>query len=255
MTGDADLLLSARNLSFRYGATQVLDSVQLDVCAGEWVCLYGANGAGKSTLLHCIAGLAVPSPGTCVLYSGQTLEANPVAARRTFGFAVAPEEVPDELSIAQYLDLVSSAHGVNALGAVAARLLGGFRLGDHMNRRLSRCSLGTRQKAAIVAAFVGQPRLVVLDEPFNGLDSESLMVAKRVFSDFTRQGAILMASHGIEIVSEWCSHLDHLVDGTIRERIDLAVWRKQGESVRTLEERLMRQGGRHAARQATLTAR
>lgn len=238
MSTDA-ALLSVHGLSFHYGTTRVLDAVALDVHAGEWVCLYGPNGAGKSTLLHCIVGLARPDPGARVLHGGRPLEHDTVAVRRAMRFAVGPDDVPGELSLAQYLELVASAHGVDAPGRIASELMDGFGLGPHMRKRLSRCSLGTRQKAAIVAAFVGQPSLVVLDEPFNGLDAESLMVAKRIFSGFARTGAILMACHGIEIVAEWCSRIDHLARGTIRDRIDLVDWRAGGRSVRALEEQLL----------------
>lgn len=245
-------LLSVHGLSFHYGATRVLDAVALDVHPGEWVCLYGPNGAGKSTLLHCIVGLARPGPGARVLHAGRALEDDPVAVRRATHFAVGPDDVPGELSPAQYLELVASAHGVVGPGRVASGLIEGFALGPHMHKRLSRCSLGTRQKAAIVAAFVGQPSLVVLDEPFNGLDAESLMAAKRIFSDFARTGAILMASHGIEIVAEWCSRIDHLAGGRIRDRIDLVDWRARGRSVRALEEQLLPRREPGADAQTTL---
>lgn len=242
MTNDGAALLSVRGLSFHYGPSRVLDSVALDVHAGEWVCLYGPNGAGKSTLLHCIVGLARPDPGAGILHGGRLLDADPVAVRAATRFAVGPDDVPGELSLAQYLDLVTSAHRADGPGRVATDLIEGFGLHGHMHKRLSRCSLGTRQKAAIVGAFIGRPSLVILDEPFNGLDAESLMAAKRIFSGFTRTGAILMASHGIEIVAEWCSRIDHLANGTVQDRVDLVRWRAQGRSVRALEEQLLQCG-------------
>lgn len=234
-------VLSVRDLSFAYGQMQVLQAINLEIRAGEWVSVSGANGAGKSTLLRCIAGLLQLTSSAKVVHSGIELRADPAGARQQFGFAVAPDEVPGELTLAQYLDLVRSAHRTVGLGTSATELQEAFKLGEHAHKRLACCSLGTRQKAAVVAAFVGEPNLVILDEPFNGLDAESLMAAKRVFSEFSRQRAILMASHTIEIIAEWCSRIDCLVDTSLQESIDLVAWRRQKTSVRELEHRLVMQ--------------
>lgn len=196
--------------------------------------------AGKTTLLRCAAGLLAPQVGH-VRVAGIELAQNPPEARRRLGMMVAADEVPPELELDQYLDLVRSAHAQSHDSDSVQCLYQGFGLSSFGHRRLASCSLGTRKKAAIVAAFIGQPQIVLLDEPFNALDGESQQVAKQVFAQLLRHGALLMASHTIEIMHEWCSRLDCLAQGRIIESIDLAAWRASGRRSRDLEQHVFRQ--------------
>lgn len=157
---------------------------------------------------------------------------------------LAAEMLPGELELGQYLDLVRSAHEVECDTAIVRQLYQGFGLEAFAAQRLVQCSLGTRQKAAIVAAFIGAPEIVLLDEPFNGLDSESQQAAKQAFSAFLQQGALLMASHTLEIIHEWCTRLICLVDGRIVESIDLNLWRQSGGGGRDLERHVLAQRSR-----------
>lgn len=225
-------------LHFAYGNAEVLRGCSLSVNRGEWVALAGLNGAGKTTLLRCAAGLLTPSSGN-VHVAGEPFTENPAKARTHLGTMISVDEIPGELELDQYLDLVRSAHGDPRENAIVSAMYQGFGLHTFAHMRLARCSLGTRQKTAIVAAFIGNPQVVLLDEPFNGLDSESQQAAKQAFRQFLQHGALLMASHTIEIVHAWCSRLDCLVDGRIVDRIDLANWRLEGHSIEALEQRLL----------------
>lgn len=231
-------LLHLDALHFSYGERNVLRGCSLSVQAGEWVGLAGLNGAGKTTLLRCAAGLLMPASGE-VRVLGERFSDDPAKARTRLGIMVGPDEVPGELELDQYLELVRTAHRVTEPNATERALYTGFGLHAFARQRLARCSLGTRQKAAVVAAFVGNPRIVLLDEPFNALDSESQQAAKQSFCGFLQHGALLMASHTIEIVHEWCSRMDCLVDGRILDSIDLAAWRHGARGVRALEQHLI----------------
>lgn len=223
-------------LHFAYGRNEILKDCSLSIRQGEWVGLAGLNGAGKTTLLRCAAGLLKPQSG-CVRVAGIELLQDPPAARRKLGMMVAADEVPPELELDQYLDLVRSAHHPVQDSSIVQDLYQGFGLSAFGKRRLAACSLGTRQKAAILAAFIGQPGIVLLDEPFNALDGESQQVAKQAFAAFLQHGALLMASHTIEIMHEWCSRLDCLARGRIVDSIDLNAWREAGQRSRDLEQR------------------
>lgn len=227
-------LLAVRSLSHAYGDRRVLDRVTLEVAPHEWVGLVGVNGAGKSTLLRCVAGLLGTTANT-ILHSGVDLARRPVEAKRRFGYAVEPTALPDELTLDQFLEVVTSAHDRTGLGDTATMLYRGFRLADYGGAPLSRCSLGTRQKAGIVAAFAGEPALVVLDEPFNGLDAESQLVARKAFAAFAgKGGGVLMASHTIEVVAQWCTRLVRLAGGRIDASVDLQGWRADGRQAEDL---------------------
>jgi ABC-type multidrug transport system ATPase subunit len=143
-------VLSVRRLSKWFGSKRVLDHVSLDVARGERVVLLGENGSGKSTLLRVVAGILEA-------YEGE------VVVPRELGYAPEKPDLPDHLLAGEWLDLVASlkrAPWPDAFGVTS--LLG---------RSIGALSLGQRQRVSLVAAFTGDPPLVVLDEPTNALDA------------------------------------------------------------------------------------
>ncbi|WP_049574545.1 ABC transporter ATP-binding protein [Nonomuraea sp. SBT364] len=177
----------------RYGAVVALDRVSLDIRAGELVGLLGPNGAGKSTLINLFVGLRRPSSGTVELLGGSP--ADPVVRR---GIGVTPQEtgLPEVLRVGEIVDLVS-AHFPGATGK--AELLDRFGLGDLVKRQIGGLSGGQKRRVAVALAFVGNPRLVFLDEPTTGLDVE----ARRSLWDGVKAyhesgGTVLLTSHYLE---------------------------------------------------------
>ncbi|BCL15201.1 ABC transporter ATP-binding protein [Micromonospora sagamiensis] len=185
----------ARQLTRRYGDVLALDRVDLDVHAGELVGLLGPNGAGKSTLLNLLVGLRRPTSGQVELFGGDPrLPAN----RRQVG--VTPQEtgLPGTLRVGEVVDFVS-AHYPDPLPR--AELLDRFGLTDLHRRQTGGLSGGQRRRLAVALAFVGRPRLVMLDEPTTGLDVE----ARRTLWDGIRHfhdegGTVLLTSHYLEEV-------------------------------------------------------
>ncbi|MFC4021037.1 ABC transporter ATP-binding protein [Micromonospora sp. GCM10011542] len=187
------ILARADQASRRYGDVLALDRVDLDVRDGELVGLLGPNGAGKSTLLNLLVGLRRPSSGRVELFGGDPRDP---ASRRQVG--VTPQEtgLPGTLRVGEVVDFVS-AHYPDP--APRGELLDRFGLGDLARRQTGGLSGGQRRRLAVALAFVGRPRLVLLDEPTTGLDvaaRRTLWDAIRAFHD--DGGTVLLSSHYLE---------------------------------------------------------
>ncbi|WP_328422573.1 ABC transporter ATP-binding protein [Micromonospora sp. NBC_00389] len=189
------ILARADQASRRYGDVLALDRVDLEVRAGELVGLLGPNGAGKSTLMNLLVGLRRPSSGRVELFGGDPRDP---ASRRQIG--VTPQEtgLPGTLRVGEVVDFVS-AHYPDPVPR--GELLDRFGLGDLARRQTGGLSGGQRRRLAVALAFVGRPRLVLLDEPTTGLDvaaRHTLWDAIRAFHD--DGGTVLLSSHYLEEV-------------------------------------------------------
>ncbi|MCZ7423318.1 ABC transporter ATP-binding protein [Verrucosispora sp. WMMA2121] len=187
------ILARAEQATRRYGDVLALDRVDLDVRAGELVGLLGPNGAGKSTLLNLLVGLRRPTGGRVLLFDGDPRDP---AYRRWVG--VTPQEtgLPGSLRVGEVVDFVG-AHFPDPVPR--AELLDRFGLADLDRRQTGGLSGGQRRRLAVALAFVGRPRLVLLDEPTTGLDVEArhaLWDAIRAFH--ADGGTVLLTSHYLE---------------------------------------------------------
>ncbi|WP_431934732.1 ABC transporter ATP-binding protein [Micromonospora sp. RP3T] len=189
------ILARAEQVSRRYGEVLALDRVDLTVQGGELVGLLGPNGAGKSTLINLLVGLRRPTAGRVELLGGDPRDP---ASRRQLG--VTPQEtgLPGTLRVGEVVDFVS-AHFPDPVPR--GELLDRFGLTDQVRRQTGGLSGGQRRRLAVALAFVGRPRLVVLDEPTTGLDVEArhaLWDAIRAFH--ADGGTVLLSSHYLEEV-------------------------------------------------------
>ncbi|MGC5054199.1 ABC transporter ATP-binding protein [Micromonospora sp. DT48] len=189
------ILARAEQATRRYGDVLALDQVDLDVPAGELVGLLGPNGAGKSTLLNLLIGLRRPTGGRVLLFGGDPRDP---ARRRQVG--VTPQEtgLPGTLRVGEVVDFVG-AHFPDPVPR--AELLDRFGLADLARRQTGGLSGGQRRRLAVALAFVGRPRLVLLDEPTTGLDVEARRTLWDAIRDFHADGGtVLLTSHYLEEV-------------------------------------------------------
>ncbi|MCW3820231.1 ABC transporter ATP-binding protein [Micromonospora sp. DR5-3] len=189
------ILARADQVSRRYGEVLALDGVDLTVRAGELVGLLGPNGAGKSTLINLLVGVRRPTAGRVELFGADPRDA---ASRRQLG--VTPQEtgLPGTLRVGEVIDFVSR-HFPDPVPR--DELLDRFGLGDQVKRQTGGLSGGQRRQLAVALAFVGRPRLVVLDEPTTGLDVEARHALWEAIRGFHADGgAVLLSSHYLEEV-------------------------------------------------------
>lgn len=188
-------VVHTRNLGRRFGEKTVLEGIDLDVPPGQLLGLLGPNGAGKSTLISLLVGLRRPTTGVVKVLG---LDPRSDAVRRLIGVTPQETALPAAWKVGEVFDFVA-AHfpGPLAVGELAER----FGLGGLLDRQAGGLSGGQQRRVAVALAFVGRPRLVVLDEPTTGLDVEArrgLWEGIRSFRD--EGGTVLLTSHYIEEV-------------------------------------------------------
>ena len=165
-------MIEARGLERRFGRVVALRSLDLTVFAGEVVLLAGPNGAGKSTLLRCLAGLARPTRGS-VRIGGALLRKTP-EARSTVGFLSHQTFLYDDLTARENLRFAAALHGLDAVEQRVGDALNAAGLMPRAEARAGVLSHGTRQRLSIARATLHGPTVLLLDEPFNGLDAAAI---------------------------------------------------------------------------------
>ncbi len=219
-------LLEARGLERRFGRARALSGVSLTVHEGECHLVAGPNGAGKTTLLRLLAGLARPSAGVVLLegrvFAGRVVGDAAVTGapgdpglRRRIGLLSHESQLYDDLTARQNLVFAARLHGLGdpddrALAALAAVDLS-ERAGDTV-RKLSR---GMVQRLAFARALLHEPALLLLDEPFTGLDAASSeAVAARLAAERSRGRALVVVTHDVHEAWELASHVHALIRGS-----------------------------------------
>jgi ABC-type multidrug transport system ATPase subunit len=191
--------LSIRELSRNFGRRRALARVSLDCRAGEIVGLLGPNGAGKSTLLAILSTLAAPSSGE-VLYGGRTAKQIGAAVRSRIGVLSHDLHIYSELTAMENLVFFGRLYGVPSPEAAAADALRRARLDDRGRDVVAGFSRGMRQRLALERALLHGPRLLLLDEPFTGLDDASTMALITRLRELRSAGCImLVATHDLDV--------------------------------------------------------
>jgi len=197
----------------RLGGRRVLDGVSLDCVAGRVCALYGNNGAGKSTLLQIVAGVMAPDRGAVVL-CGESILGHHVRGRRCLGYVPEAADPPAHLTVAE---LVALTRSLKQAPPLADDLIARLGLESLRHKRIGQLSLGERRRACLAAALVGDPALLVLDEPTNGLDAAGIellleLLRERVAAD----GTALMATHDRDFATAASAIELRLVEGAIQ---------------------------------------
>ncbi|HKC61680.1 MAG TPA: LPS export ABC transporter ATP-binding protein [Myxococcales bacterium] len=213
--------LHARGLSKSFRGRKVVDRVSFDVNPGEVVGLLGPNGAGKTTSFHCVVGLLHPDEGEVHL-GGQDLSGLPLHRRARMGLGYLPQEpsIFRKLSVRQNLLLVLEGHGVH--GQEAQRrtddVLHEFdllRVADSLGEQLSG---GERRRTEIARALLAEPRFLLFDEPFTGIDPIAVHELQRVIGKLRERGlGILISDHAVRETLGICDRAVLLVEGRLLE--------------------------------------
>lgn len=215
------MLLDIEGLCLQRGSQTVLSELSIQLQRGQFVALIGPNGAGKTSLLRVISGQLTPTSGRCEI-EGLNAGAAPVEYRRQFGLALAPDELPGDLSPRQLLQLVAAARGHAELPADTLELVERLGLMRWLDCPLAACSLGARQKTGVLIALLGLPPLLLLDEPFNGLDPLSALELKQCLRGWADAGrcGVLLATHNLELAERWLDGAVLLLGGGIAAQWD-----------------------------------
>jgi heme exporter protein A len=210
-----------RDVSRHYGRRRALASISLECHAGEVLGLLGPNGAGKSTLLAILATLLAPSTGE-VLYGDRTARAAGAILRARLGFLSHDLHLYPELTARENLEFFARLYGLDQVGRRVADALARASLTERANDVVSGFSRGMRQRLALERALLHEPRLLLLDEPFTGLDDASVAALVGRLKDLRATGRItVVVTHDLDVADMLLDRVAVLKDGRL-VALDLA---------------------------------
>lgn len=192
----------------RYGSKTILHDISFDVKPGEIVGFLGPNGAGKTTTMRLISGFTTASSGT-VRVAGHDMATEREEAARKIGYL--PEQPPlyDVLDVTAYLSFVARARGVPParIPQELDRVFSACRLEAVTKREIYKLSKGYRQRVGLAQALLGEPEVLLLDEPTAGLDPEQIQETREVIRNFGREHALLLSTHILPEVTLICQRI------------------------------------------------
>jgi ABC-2 type transport system ATP-binding protein len=230
--------LEIRGLVKRFERPAV-SGLDLRVPAGEFYTLLGPNGAGKTTTLRMVTGLLKPDRGSIGVFGIDAL-ADPVGAKRIMAWVSDEPMIYDKLTPLEYLDFVAGLWTVDSATAAAraGELLDWLGLAPHARERCERLSKGMRQKVALAGALVHDPRLIILDEPFTGLDAGSARLIKDMLRERVQGGcSVVMTTHILDVAERMADRIGVMADGMLIAEGTLdELRRREGSGHATLED-------------------
>ncbi|MEP6463918.1 MAG: ATP-binding cassette domain-containing protein [Frankiaceae bacterium] len=205
-------MLEIRGLTKSYGSRVALDGVTYSVRPGEMFGFVGPNGAGKTTTMRIVLGVLAADAGS-VHWAGRPLDA---ATRARFGYMPEERGLYPKMRVGDQLSYLAALHGLPAATARAAALRWATELGlaERLGEPVEKLSLGNQQRVQLAAALVHDPDLLVLDEPFSGLDPVGVDVLAGVLARRVSEGAaVVFSSHQLELVERLCEVVGIIVAG------------------------------------------
>lgn len=211
--------LKVRGLTVLRGGRPILSDLSFDVPAGAWCGLIGVNGAGKTTLLKALAGRLPVEAGAVTLEGADVVD--PRDRARRISLTTDTERLPDAPRALRLIAEVARAHGTEPRPAHLAGLWSALALDEISEQPIGVMSAGQRQRVSANLAFIGSPRLVLLDEPFNALDPLIAFDLKSALRDLARSGlTIVTAMHDLPTLALHCGHGLLLSRGHLAQAFD-----------------------------------
>ena len=209
-------MITTKNLSKQYGDKLAVDDLTFSVAPGEVLGFLGANGAGKSTTMRMIAGFIAPSAGQ-VSVCGYDIERAPVAAKSCMGYL--PEGAPSygEMTVSEFLDFVADIRGLAGVQRRQRRDVVIERLGlaPVIDQVIETLSKGFRRRVGLAQAIIHDPKVLILDEPTDGLDPNQKHEVRRLINELSKDKLVIVSTHILEEVHEVCTRAIIIANGRI----------------------------------------
>lgn len=210
-------MLKIENYTKTYGEKIAVNDLSLHISAGEIYGFIGHNGAGKTTTLKAVAGILQFDTGD-ILVDGISVKTDPLACKKKIAYIPDNPDLYDYMTGIQYLNFIADIFGVGAQERKErirkyAQL---FELTDDLGQPISAYSHGMKQKLAIISAWVHEPKLIIMDEPFVGLDPKAAHLLKGMMREFCDQGgAIFFSTHVLEVAEKLCDKVAIIKKGEL----------------------------------------
>jgi ABC-2 type transport system ATP-binding protein len=228
----ANLLIEASDLQRFYGNHIAVDSVNLELKAGEVLGLLGPNGAGKSTILQMLSGTLAPHAGT-VLINGVNLKEQPTEARSHIGYLPETPPLYKDMTIREYLNYCGKLHGLKGkqLKTSVESAIDDCQLGELQKRLIANLSKGYQQRTGIAQAILHRPPLIILDEPTVGLDPLQLEQIRNLVRELGKSHGIILSTHILQEVDAVCERVQIINKGKTVLNESLDSLRQRGQSL------------------------
>ena len=210
-------MLYIQHLTKRYGEKKAVDDLSLHIAPGEIYGFIGHNGAGKTTTLKSVVGILQFDEGEITI-DGHSVRADPLTCKRELAYIPDNPDLYDFMTGIKYLNFVADIFGVGAAERQARirKYADAFELTDDLAQPIAAYSHGMKQKLAIIAAWLHQPKLVIMDEPFVGLDPKASHLLKGMMRELCdRGGAIFFSTHVLEVAEKLCDKVAIIKGGKL----------------------------------------
>ena len=210
-------MLTIQHLTKRYGEKKAVDDLGLHIAPGEIYGFIGHNGAGKTTTLKSVVGILQFDEGEITI-DGHSVKADPLTCKRELAYIPDNPDLYDFMTGIKYLNFVADIFGVGAAERQARirRYADAFELTDDLAQPIAAYSHGMKQKLAIIAAWLHQPRLIIMDEPFVGLDPKASHLLKGMMREVCDNGgAIFFSTHVLEVAEKLCDKVAIIKGGKL----------------------------------------
>ena len=210
-------MLKIEHLTKTYGDKKAVDDLSLHILPGEIYGFIGHNGAGKTTTLRSVAGILQFDSGE-IFIDGKSVKADPLACKREIAYIPDNPDLYDYMTGIKYLNFIADIFGVSAADRQVRirEYAGRFDLTDDLAQPIAAYSHGMKQKLAIIAAWLHQPKLIIMDEPFVGLDPKAAHLLKGMMRELCDEGgAIFFSTHVLEVAEKLCDKVAIIKGGRL----------------------------------------
>ncbi len=201
-------MIEVKNLVKRYGDRDVVDHLSFTVGKGQIVGFLGPNGAGKSTTMNIITGYISPTEGD-VTVNGYDIYDEPEKVKASIGYL--PEQPPlyPDMKVGEYLNFVSNLKGVKSSDKekTVRKVMRATKIQDVSERLIKHLSKGYKQRVGLAGAMIGDPEILILDEPTVGLDPKQILEIRNLIRELSKEHTILLSSHIMQEVSAVCNQI------------------------------------------------
>lgn len=233
-------MLQINKVTMLYDKENGVRDIDIQINSGEIISFIGPNGAGKTTIVKCIAGLLEPQNGTILLDHCDVLERK---SKFSIGYMQDDLRFYGNMTVYEVLHFVCQVKYNQKFQQEVDRFLHDYNLFEQRNQLVKKLSLGMKKKLSIIMALLGNPSLIILDEPTNGLDTFGILALKKHLKSFADTGAIIIVtSHVLDFVEKICKRCVFLVKGRIKEDFEIGngSLEEKYEEIYSCEESLAR---------------